>query len=75
MLDIIMSVGVGLVGALLAVPLLPMSTAQNIVNNSLWTQLANHQAAIVSLSALICLIGVYMQRTKGGGGKHGKHLS
>ena len=71
----IMALGAGLVGSLLVVPLLPTATAQSIVNSALWVQIANHQATIVSLSAALCLIGLWLQKAKKPSGKHGKHTS
>jgi cytochrome bd-type quinol oxidase subunit 2 len=73
LLNVLPAAAVGLVGALLVVPLLPSSTAQGLVNNSLWNQLTNYQAVIVSISALVCLSMLVLQRPKGGKGKHGKH--
>jgi len=74
-LNILPAVAVGLVGALLVVPLLPLTTANNIVNNSLWTQLTNYQGLIVALSAIACLSMLWFQRQKSSGSKHAKHSS
>jgi hypothetical protein len=75
LLNILPAAGVGLVGALLVVPLLPSATAQDLINNSLWTQLTNYQAIIVSASALACVSMLWLQRPKSGKGKHSKHSS
>jgi hypothetical protein len=75
LLNVLPAAGVGLVGALLVVPLLPSATAQDLINNSLWTQLTNYQAIIVSVSALACVSMLWLQRPKGGKGKHSKHSS
>jgi hypothetical protein len=64
---------VGLVGALLVVPLLPASAAQDIINSTLWDQLTRLQSLVVGISALACLCVLWMQRPKTGGGKHSKH--
>lgn len=74
-LNLLPAVGVGLLGALLVVPLLPPGLATNIVASSLWTQVQNAQNLIVGTSALVCLLVLWMQRPKTGGEeKHGgKH--
>jgi hypothetical protein len=75
MLNLLPAIGVGLVGALLVVPVLPSAVAQNVVNNSLWSQLTHYQGIIVTLSTLACLSMLWLQRPKTGGGKHSKHSS
>lgn len=77
-LNLFPALGVGLLGALLAVPLLPSGAAQNIVNSSLWLQVVKSQDLIVGGSALLCLFVLWLQRPKTGGGhdaggKHSKH--
>lgn len=67
--------GVGLLGSLLIVPLLPPSVAHNIIDSSLWTQVQRTQALIVGSSAVICLLVLWLQRPKTGGHKHRKHKS
>src|SRR4051812_40507543 len=72
-LNALPAVGVGLLGALLVVPLLPPGLSHNIVDSSLWEQVTRAQNLIVGTSALICLLVLWLQRPKTGGGKHGKH--
>jgi hypothetical protein len=72
-LNLFPAAGLGLVGALLIVPLLPPAAAQGILENTLWQQLINVQGIIVGVSALACLIFLWMQRPKPSSGKHGKH--
>lgn len=74
-LNILPAVAVGLVGALLVVPVLPSAAAQDVINNSLWGQLTSYQGAIVTLSAIACLSMLWLQRPKSGGSKHSKHSS
>jgi hypothetical protein len=74
-LNILPAAGVGLVGALLVVPVLPSAAAQNVINNSLWSQLTSYQGAIVAISAVACLLMIGMQRPKNGSSKHSKHSS
>lgn len=73
-LNLFPAAGVGLLGGLLVVPLLPPGLSHSIVNASLWTQVQRTQDLIVGVSALICLLVLWLQRPKTGGhGKHGKH--
>lgn len=73
-LNVLPAAGVGMLGGLLVVPLLPAGLSSNIVNTSLWSQALRAQDLIVGLSALICLFVLWLQRPKAGGGeeKHGK---
>lgn len=73
-LNALPSAGVGLLGALLAVPFLPTATAISITSSSLWLEVTKLQDLIVGASALLCLFVLWLQRPKtGGDGKHGKH--
>jgi len=68
------SAGVGLLGALLVVPLLPASMSDSILSSSLWLQVQRAQDLIVGGSALVCLLVLWLQRPKAGhDDKHGKH--
>jgi len=74
-LNLLPAIGVGLLGSLLITPLLPLSLSHNIIDSSLWTQIKNAQDLIVSSSALVCLLVLWLQRPKSGShnGKHSKH--
>lgn len=74
-LNALPAVGVGLLGALLIVPLLSAGLRHNIVLSDLWQQVEKAQVLIVGSSALVCLLVLWLQRPKTGGeGKHhGKH--
>jgi hypothetical protein len=72
-LNLLPSIGVGLLGALLLVPLLPAGLSHNIVRSDLWDQVQKAQTLIVGASALICLLVLWLQRPKTGEGKHKKH--
>jgi hypothetical protein len=73
LLNVLPSAGVGMLGALLIVPLLPAGLSSNIINSSLWSQGQRAQDLIVGASALACLLVLWLQRPKTGGeGKHGK---
>ena len=75
LLNLLPAAGVGLLGGLLVVPLLPSGLSHNIVDSSLWLQVQRAQDLIVGTSALVCLLVLWLQRPKDGGGshKHGKH--
>lgn len=76
-LNALPAAGVGLLGGLLVVPLLPPGLATNVINSSLWTQAQRAQDLIVGASAIVCMLVLWLQRPKSGGGesgrKHGKY--
>ncbi|HEY5152343.1 MAG TPA: hypothetical protein VII55_00035 [Candidatus Saccharimonadales bacterium] len=72
-LNLLPAAGVGLLGGLLVVPLLPAGLSHNIIDSSLWSQVQRAQDLIVGASALVCLLVLWLQRPKAGGShKHGK---
>jgi len=73
LLNLLPAAGVGLLGALLVVPLLPSGLAHNVVGSPLWAQVTRAQDLIVGASAVVCLFVLWLQRPKTGGRKHGKH--
>jgi hypothetical protein len=74
LLNLLPSVGVGLLGALLIVPLLEPKLSHDIIASSLWWNAQQAENVIVGLSAVVCLIVLWMQRPKAGHSKHhGKH--
>lgn len=74
-LNLLPAAGVGLLGGLLVVPLLPGGLSHNIIASPLWSQAQRAQDLIVGASALICLLVLWLQRPKTGGhnDKHAKH--
>lgn len=74
-LNLLPSAGVGMLGGLLVVPLLPSGLSHNIIDSSLWAQALRAQDLIVGVSALICLFVLWLQRPTTGGSKKsgGKH--
>src|SRR5581483_4091071 len=72
-LNLLPAAGVGMLGALLVVPLLPPGLAHNVIGSSLWTNVNHVQDLIVGASAIICLFVLWLQRPKAGHSKHGKH--
>ncbi|HXE09984.1 MAG TPA: hypothetical protein VN554_00995 [Verrucomicrobiae bacterium] len=73
LLNLLPAAGAGLLGALLAVPLLPKGLSRDIVVSPLWSQVTNAQGWIVGATALVCLVVLWLQRPKAGGHKHKKH--
>ena len=71
-LNLLPAAGVGMLGGLLIVPLLPGGLSHNIIDSSLWAQALRAQDLIVGGSALICLLVLWLQRPTAGGHKHGK---
>jgi hypothetical protein len=72
--NVLPAVGVGLVGALLLVPLLPGGSTDTILQSEGWRQLTNAQTLIVIASTFICLLFLWAQRPKHAheSGKHHK---
>jgi len=71
-LNLLPAVGVGLITALLLVPLLPGGLSHNIMASTQWNQAHRAQDLIVGASALVCLFVLWQQRPKHDE-KHGKH--
>jgi len=73
-LNLLPAAGVGLLAGLLLVPLLPPGTSHNILHSDVWQKMQQTQDLIVGLSALICLLVLWLQRPKvAPHDKHGKH--
>lgn len=72
-MNILPAAGVGLLSALLVVPLLPSGQAHNVMQTSTWHNIQQFESGIVALSALVCLFFLLLQRPKGSSeDKHGK---
>ncbi len=72
--NILPAIGVGLLGTLLAVPLLSAGLEGSITLLPLWHQLESLQTLTISISTLFCLLFLWMQRSRGlKDVKHGKH--
>lgn len=63
-LNILPASGVGLLGALLTVPLLPAGQRFSLESLPLWSQLSRLQALIVGVSAIIGLLFLWAQRKR-----------
>lgn len=72
LLNVLPAVGVGLLAAILVVPLLPPELGAKITGLSLWQSGQNVREAIVGLSALASLLLLWLQRPKAGGKEHAK---
>lgn len=66
LLNILPSAGVGLLIALLAVPLMSVGLQHNIVSSTLWLQAQRSQDLIVGSSAMVCMFVLWLQRPKTG---------
>lgn len=66
LLNVLPSIGVGLLGALLVVPLLAPAASHNIIASSLWFQAQQAENLIIAASAVVCLVVLWMQRPKAG---------
>lgn len=62
--NLLPAAGVSLLGVLLAVPLLSAGLTGSITQLALWSELENLQTLILSLSTLLCLLFLWMQRPK-----------
>jgi hypothetical protein len=66
-LNVLPAVGVGLLAALLVVPLLASDMSHNIIASSLWWNAQQAENVIIAGSAVVCLVILWMQRPKAGG--------
>lgn len=73
LLNALPAAGVGLLGGLLVVPLLPSGLSHDIISSSLWVQVLRTQDIIVGASAVVCLLVLWWQRPKAGGSKRKHH--
>lgn len=74
LLNVLPAIGVGLLMALLLVPLLSPGLRYAIVGTPLWQQVQRSQVLIVGTSSLICLLVLWLQRPKRHHEeKHSKH--
>ena len=64
LLNLLPAVGVGLLAALLLVPLLPAGLSHNITASAQWDQVHRAQDLIVGASSLVCLFVLWQQRPK-----------
>jgi hypothetical protein len=67
------AVAVGLVTAILLVPLLPGGVQANITNNSLWAKSGQYQSGIIAAGSLIALITLWLTHHGKGRHHHKKH--
>lgn len=66
MLNVLPSAGVGLLAALLAVPLMSTGLQHNITGSFLWELAQKSQDLIVGSSAIVCMFVLWLQRPKTG---------
>lgn len=70
-INVLPAMGVGLLSALLVVPLLSKGLQHDIITSSLWDQALKSQDLIVGSSAMVCMFVLWLQRPKTGG-KHSR---
>lgn len=71
--NILPAVAVGLVGVLLAVPLLPGGVHHSLISSNGWAFLQHQQEIVVIVSSLVCLVVLWMAPHKAIDKKHRKH--
>jgi hypothetical protein len=72
--NLLPAIGVGALLALLAVPLMSFGLTDSIIQLPLWRELQNLQTLIITLSTLLALLFLWMQRPKAvHEDKHAKH--
>lgn len=70
--NLIPAAATGLVGALLAVPLLPGGVRHDVTSSELWPWLEQYQGVLVAVAVLISLFSLWYNKPKHGKGKHKK---
>lgn len=71
--NVLPAVAVGLVGVLLAVPLLPGGVQHSLTTTNGWSLLVHQQEIVVIASSLACLIVLWMAPHHAADKKHRKH--
>jgi hypothetical protein len=74
-INLLPSIGTGLVLSLLVTPLLPENLSHSVIQSGLWAQIKQSEDLVVGLSAVACLFVLMLQRPKSGHDKekHSKH--
>lgn len=62
--NVLPSLGVGALIVLMVVPLLPGGAQHTIESGKIWMQFSKLQPLIVSITAIVCLVSLWMQRRK-----------
>jgi hypothetical protein len=62
--NVLPAIGVSMLGVLLAVPLLSAGLTGSLTHLTLWHKLEALQTLVLSLSTLLCLLFLWMQRSK-----------
>jgi hypothetical protein len=63
-INILPALGVGILIALLLIPLLSVNFSNTIIGSKYWLTLKNNQAALVGLSSLASLVTLWLERPK-----------
>jgi hypothetical protein len=57
-IQIFPAIATGIMGSLLVVPLLSLSTQTNVTNNKVWTYLEQYQVPVVGLCVLVSIVAI-----------------
>ncbi len=71
MINLVPAAATGVVGALLAVPLLPGGIQHNIVATNVWSNIRQYQSVIVSAAVIVSVLSLWFNKPKHD--KKGKH--
>jgi len=73
LLNILPAASASFLGIVLAVPLLAPGLRYSMQSHQLWQEFTQAQAMVVGVSAIVCVVFIWMQRSSSGGGKrHGR---
>jgi len=72
-LNLVPAAGVGILLALLGVPLLPAGLSHSVMSSALWQDGQKVQNIIVGVTAITSLIALWLERPKAGHTVHKKH--
>ncbi len=64
LLNLIAAMALGIVGALLAVPLLPGGVTHSITSQNLWSYVHQYQSVVVAVGVLISLFSLWFNKSK-----------
>jgi hypothetical protein len=62
--NLLPAIATGILAVLLVVPELPIRTAVNVMNSSMWQDITKYQGALIGTTSLIVLVLFLMQRSK-----------
>lgn len=72
-INLILALSVGIVGVLLAVPLMPGGIRHNITSSNIWPTVEQYQAVIVAIAIVLSLLSLWFNKPGHGKDKKPKH--